>query len=387
MTVLPAHDKRLLQNTQELSGIRKLQKGPLLDSKELQKKGAAFLAKHQNQALTDLTKDELRGDKGRADNEYGDAVSKLGSMYRDLGKDGKAHDLPTQQKLLKQAEQVNLAARDSHVEGKWGRDPGHFTPTKENSNVLGKKPADRADPKADVAAPLTNVSAAQAKGLKYSDAPNAEQIAAGKALGMGHKDLSAGTLKQVQQMLVDDKRYAENKKDVEVDGYFGPKTEAALRSWQKANGLKVDGTVDADDLKKMKLKPLDAKEAGHTHNHQHNHDGHQHKVGQKGQHQHTHNHAHAHGAQKHAHAHHHGAHAHNHGAHTHNHGTHNRTQQGGCPGGCSAGCAHSKPGLKSQDRNLQMKQVANWLSANLKSQTPMWNLVLRQINDAIRCMQ
>lgn len=42
-----------------------------------------------------------------------------------------------------------------------------------------------------------------------------------------------------------------NRPDLPVDGKFGPKTDEALRAWQKQNGLKPDGSVGKDTIAKM----------------------------------------------------------------------------------------------------------------------------------------
>ena len=41
----------------------------------------------------------------------------------------------------------------------------------------------------------------------------------------------------------DDVKKLQEKLGVEAIGTFGPKTEAAVKAWQKANGLKDDGIV------------------------------------------------------------------------------------------------------------------------------------------------
>ncbi len=39
--------------------------------------------------------------------------------------------------------------------------------------------------------------------------------------------------------------------DVDVDGIYGPKTEAAVRELQKATGLDVDGMAGVDTMTKL----------------------------------------------------------------------------------------------------------------------------------------
>ena len=41
---------------------------------------------------------------------------------------------------------------------------------------------------------------------------------------------------------------------LKVDGYMGPKTRAALKTFQKKNGLKVTGKPDAPTLTKLGIK-------------------------------------------------------------------------------------------------------------------------------------
>ena len=49
----------------------------------------------------------------------------------------------------------------------------------------------------------------------------------------------------------DDVKKLQEKLGVEPIGTFGPKTEAAVKSWQKANGLKDDGVVGDDTWSKL----------------------------------------------------------------------------------------------------------------------------------------
>ena len=49
----------------------------------------------------------------------------------------------------------------------------------------------------------------------------------------------------------DDVKKLQEKLGVEPSGTFGPKTEAAVKSWQKANGLKDDGVVGDDTWSKL----------------------------------------------------------------------------------------------------------------------------------------
>lgn len=54
-------------------------------------------------------------------------------------------------------------------------------------------------------------------------------------------------VKEIQERLKKDL----NRPDLPVDGKFGPKTDEALRAWQKQNGLKPDGAVGKDTIAKM----------------------------------------------------------------------------------------------------------------------------------------
>ena len=57
------------------------------------------------------------------------------------------------------------------------------------------------------------------------------------------------TIKKVQKMLKKLKLY-----NSEVDGYFGPKTEAAVKAFQKKNKLTVDGFIGPETLQKLAEK-------------------------------------------------------------------------------------------------------------------------------------
>jgi peptidoglycan hydrolase-like protein with peptidoglycan-binding domain len=57
------------------------------------------------------------------------------------------------------------------------------------------------------------------------------------------------TLAQVQQDLAQQGYYKGA-----VDGVMGPETQAAISSYQQANGLAVTGTVDDDVMKSLGLK-------------------------------------------------------------------------------------------------------------------------------------
>jgi peptidoglycan hydrolase-like protein with peptidoglycan-binding domain len=46
----------------------------------------------------------------------------------------------------------------------------------------------------------------------------------------------------------DEVKKLQKKLGVEAIGTFGPKTEAAVKAWQKANGLKDDGIVGPCNL-------------------------------------------------------------------------------------------------------------------------------------------
>lgn len=51
-------------------------------------------------------------------------------------------------------------------------------------------------------------------------------------------------------------RILQSKLGIEADGIFGKNTEAALRAYQKANGLAVDGIAGPDTFMKMNLYEL-----------------------------------------------------------------------------------------------------------------------------------
>ena len=48
-----------------------------------------------------------------------------------------------------------------------------------------------------------------------------------------------------------DVKKIQEKLGVDATGNFGPKTEAAVKAWQKANGLKDDGIAGPNTLTKM----------------------------------------------------------------------------------------------------------------------------------------
>ena len=63
----------------------------------------------------------------------------------------------------------------------------------------------------------------------------------------------------------DEVKKLQEKLGVEAIGTFGPKTEAAVKAWQKANGLKDDGIVGDATWAKLfgKSEPTAKNHVGH----------------------------------------------------------------------------------------------------------------------------
>jgi hypothetical protein len=72
---------------------------------------------------------------------------------------------------------------------------------------------------------------------------NMEHMHHGNMPGMA---MNADTVKSVQQAL-----QTNGQDPGAIDGQMGPKTKAALRAYQKANGLKPTGKLDAETAKKL----------------------------------------------------------------------------------------------------------------------------------------
>lgn len=85
---------------------------------------------------------------------------------------------------------------------------------------------------------LPPVKANAAKAAAYTPAPSLGDVAAGKAVLQ--KGQQGDSVKQLQKLL--------GMKGSSVDGQFGPKTDQAVRAFQQAHGLQVDGKVGTQTL-------------------------------------------------------------------------------------------------------------------------------------------
>jgi peptidoglycan hydrolase-like protein with peptidoglycan-binding domain len=80
----------------------------------------------------------------------------------------------------------------------------------------------------------------------YSGTSSRETSPSSISTSTSHRIASSEELRQAQQELKDHGDYAGT-----VDGKFGPKTAAALKKFQKSNGLKQSGELDTQTASKL----------------------------------------------------------------------------------------------------------------------------------------
>lgn len=202
------------------------------------------------------------------------AIEQLSSLYGTVMQDGGLDD-QDKTSLAKLMEGTNAAALDAYTDNALaadlgvGLDQGFYTDADadagrqlvhdaEARQAEITKQADGAPDAGAVDGPDAAEGAEPRRAadgrIIYDAAPSFESVRAGDAqLGIGQK---SEEIRDVQRQLFEggfyEGQYDEGATvDDVADHFFGPKTEAAVKAWQEANGMEATGRLDGDSLDRL----------------------------------------------------------------------------------------------------------------------------------------